>query len=91
MHEMSLEKQGSEGSLKYKFSEASPQTKNINRRSGPIDIHRRVVHKLNNISTVGAAQLIFIHRRVVHKQIIYINRRSGPIDIYSSEGCPLIN
>ena len=82
---------GSEGSLKYKFSEGSPQTKNINRRSGPIDIHRRVVHKLNNISTVGAAQLIFIHRRVVHKQIIYINRRSGPIDIYSSEGCPLIN
>ena len=51
---------------------------------------RRVVHKLNNISTVGAAQLIFIHRRVVHKQIIYINRRSGPIDIYTSEGCPLI-
>ena len=46
--------------------------------------------KLNNISTVGAAQLIFIHRRVVHKQIIYINRRSGPIDIYTSEGCPLI-
>ena len=46
--------------------------------------------KLNNISTVGAAQLIIIHRRVVHKQIIYINRRSGPIDIYSSEGCPLI-
>ena len=64
---------GSEGSLKYKFSEGSPQTKNINRRSGPIDIHRRVVHKLNNISTVGAAQLIFIHRRVVHKQIIYIS------------------
>ena len=26
-------------------SEGSPQTKNINRRSGPIDIHRRVVHK----------------------------------------------
>ena len=46
--------------------------------------------KLNNMSTVGAAQLIYIHRRVVHKQIIYINRRSGPIDIYSSEGCPLI-
>ena len=26
-------------------SEGSPQTKNINRQSGPIDIHRRVVHK----------------------------------------------
>ena len=25
--------------------EMSPQTKNINRQSGPIDIHRRVVHK----------------------------------------------
>ena len=41
--------------------------------------------KLNNISTVGAAQLIFIHRRVVHKlnnistvgapQLIFIHRR----------------
>ena len=36
---------GSEGSLKHESSEGSPQTKNINRRSGPIDIHRRVVHK----------------------------------------------
>ena len=45
MHEMSLEKNGSEGSLKYKLSEGSPNEKNINRRSGPIDIHRRVVHK----------------------------------------------
>ena len=44
---------GSEGSLKHKFSEGSPQTKNINRRSGPIDIHRRVVHK----------QIIYINRR----------------------------
>ena len=45
MHEMNLEKNGSEGSLKYKISEGSPQTNNINRQSGPIDIHRRVVHK----------------------------------------------
>ena len=65
MHEMSLEKNGSEGSLKYKLSEGSPNQKNINRRSGPIDIHRRVVHK-QYISIVGAAQLIYIHRRVVH-------------------------
>ena len=71
MHEMSLEKQGSEGSLKCKLSEGSP-------------------NQIIYISTVGAAQLIFIHRRVVHKQIIYINRRSGPIDIYTSEGCPQI-
>ena len=64
MHEMSLEKNGSEGSLNINYRRVV-QTKNINRRSGPIDIHRRVVHK-QYISIVGAAQLIYIHRRVVH-------------------------
>ena len=36
---------GSEGSLKMLSYRMVVQTKNINRRSGPIDIHRRVVHK----------------------------------------------
>ena len=68
MHEMSLEKQGSEGSLKCKLSEGSPnQIIYINRQSGPVDIYRRVVHKqLIYISIVGAAQLIYIHWRVAH-------------------------
>ena len=40
MHEMSLEKQGSEGSLKCKLSEGSPnQIIYINRRSGLVDIY----------------------------------------------------
>ena len=40
MHEMSLEKQGSEGSLKCKLSEGSPnRIIYINRRSGPTDIY----------------------------------------------------
>ena len=36
---------GSEGSLKMLSYRRVVQTKNINRRSGPIDIHWRVVHK----------------------------------------------
>ena len=36
---------GSEGSLKMLSYRMVVQTKNINRRSGPIDIHWRVVHK----------------------------------------------
>ena len=40
MHEMSLEKQGSKGSLKCKLSKGSPnQIIYINRRSGPVDIY----------------------------------------------------
>ena len=53
---------GSEGCLK--------KIKNINRRSGPIDIHRRVVHKqIKNINRRSCP--IDIYQRVVHKQIIY--------------------
>ena len=56
MHEMSLEKQGSEGSLKCKLSEGSPnQIIYINRRSGPVDIY----------SSEGSQQTnnIYINRR----------------------------
>ena len=56
MHEMSLEKQGSEGSLKCKLSEGSPnQIIYINRRSGPVDIY----------SSEGSPQTnnIYINRR----------------------------
>ena len=56
MHEMSLEKQGSEGSLKCKLSEGSPnQIIYINRRSGPVDIY----------SSEGSPQIIniYINRR----------------------------
>ena len=44
MHEMSLEKRfgGLSKNINYR---RVVQIKNINRRSGPIDIHRRVVHK----------------------------------------------
>ena len=70
MHEMSLEKQGSEGSLKCKLSEGSPnQIIYINRQSGPVDIYSSEGSPQTNniyISIVGAAQLIYIHRRVVH-------------------------
>ena len=56
MHKMSLEKQGSEGSLKCKLSEGSPnQIIYINRRSGPVDIY----------SSEGSPQTnnIYINRR----------------------------
>ena len=55
MHEMSLEKQGSEGSLKCKLSEGSPnQIIYINHRSGPVDIY----------SSEGSPnQIIYINRR----------------------------
>ena len=44
---------------------------------GPIDIHRRVVHKKYQSSET--AQLIYTHRRVVHKQIniIFLIRGLG--------------
>ena len=53
MHEMSLEKQGSEGSLKCKLSEGSPnQIIYINRRSGLVDIY----------SSEGSPQTINIYQ-----------------------------
>ena len=67
MHEMSLEKQGSEGCLKCKLSRVVQTKEYINRRSGPVDIYSSEGSpQTTNILIVGAAQLIYIHRRVVH-------------------------